>query len=299
MLDQEDLADDAQVLESEHIIVRDGRQYAFFHEAFFDYAFARGWIDRGESLVEFLLGQEQELFRRAQVRQVLAHLHNDEPDRFIREVEALLLTPQIRFHINDAVLAFLRALPEPTRAEWAMVKRVIDAQPDFLDRLWLALRTPAWFDRLDAEGEIERLLSSGDQAQEGSALSVALGGIKERTDRMAQILAPHASRSGDYPHCRGGAPSRPIERFPVRPASGSRDPGPTGRAIEHGGEVVKNPGRGTHAGRLCACILSPVLTAFGWLSATAPQSSFSTAIEYSGCRSSPATTWSCAAPTCP
>jgi hypothetical protein len=200
VLDRDDLADDARIIESEHIIVRDGRQYAFFHEAFFDYAFARRWIDRGESLVEFLLGGEQELFRRAQVRQVLAHLHEDEPDRIIHEVEALLLNPEIRFHVKDAVLAFLRALPAPTSAEWAMVKRVIDYQPDFLDRLWLALRTLPWFDRLDTEGEIERLLSSGDQAQEASALSVALGGIKERTDRMAQILAPHAGRSGDYPH---------------------------------------------------------------------------------------------------
>lgn len=200
VLDRDDLTDDARVLESEHIIVRDGRQYAFFHEAFFDYAFARRWIDRGESMVEFLLRGDQELFRRTQVRQVLMHLHDDEPERFIQEVEALLLSSQIRFHVKDVVLALLRGISEPTSAEWAMVKRIIDSQPEFIGRLWLALRTLAWFDRLDAEGEIERLLNSGNRAEETSALDVALGGIKERTDRMAEILAPHAGRSSDYPH---------------------------------------------------------------------------------------------------
>jgi len=200
VLDRDDLADDALVLESEHIIVRDGRQYAFFHEAFFDYAFARGWIEKGESLVDFLLRGDQELFRRTQVRQVLNHLHEDEPDRFVREVEGLLVDPRIRFHIKDVVLALLRFLPEPTSAEWAMVKRVIEARPEFIGRLWLALRTLAWFDRLDAEGEIQRMLNSGNRAEESSALDVALGGMKERTDRLAEILAPHAGRSSDYPY---------------------------------------------------------------------------------------------------
>jgi len=141
ILDEGDLADDAQVLESEHVLVRDGQQYAFFHEAFFDYAFARQWINRGQTLVDFLLGSDQELFRRGQVRQVLSQLHGDEPGRFLEEVEALLTDPQIRFHIKDVVLAMLRALFAPSSDEWAMVRRVIDARPEYVERLWLSLRT--------------------------------------------------------------------------------------------------------------------------------------------------------------
>jgi hypothetical protein len=199
VLDHNDLADDAQVLESEHVLVRDGRNYAFFHESFFDYAFARRWESRNLTLVDFLLEREQELFRRGQVRQVLNHLHDDDPDRFIEESEALLVHPQIRFHIKDVVLAVLRAMPAPTSNEWAMVKRVIDSQPDFIEPLRLALRTLPWFDRLDAEGEIERLFS-GDQAQQTRALEVALGGIRDRADRLAQILGPHAGRAAGYPN---------------------------------------------------------------------------------------------------
>lgn len=41
VLDVDNLTADAEVLASEHVLVQDGRRYAFFHESFFDYAFAR------------------------------------------------------------------------------------------------------------------------------------------------------------------------------------------------------------------------------------------------------------------
>jgi hypothetical protein len=97
VLDGDDLSVDAGVLVSEHVLVRDGQQIAFFHENFFDYAFARGWIERNQTLVDFLANGEQELFRRAQVRQIINHLRELEPDRFATEVGALLTSPDIRY----------------------------------------------------------------------------------------------------------------------------------------------------------------------------------------------------------
>ena len=114
---------DAEVLASEHVLVRQDGRVSFFHEAFFDYAFARRWMAREETLVEFLLEGEQELFRRAQVRQVLVHLRADQPERFVAEVEALLADHAIRFHIKEVVLALLRALEAPTPAEWQLIER--------------------------------------------------------------------------------------------------------------------------------------------------------------------------------
>jgi hypothetical protein len=187
VLDPDDLAEDAQVLESEHVLVRDGRRYAFFHEAFFDYAFARRWTSRGQTLVDFSVGGEQELFRRGQVRQVVNHIPEDDPDRFIQETEGLLLRADIRFHIEDAVIAVLRALPAPTAAEWTMVRRVIDTTPEFVDRLWLMLRTLPWCDRLDAEGEIDRFLA-GHQEDRNQVSGLMLGGAKERIDRLVSCV---------------------------------------------------------------------------------------------------------------
>jgi hypothetical protein len=195
VLDHRDLVDDADVLASEHVLVRDGRRLAFFHEAFFDYAFARRWVGRGQTLVQFLLEGEQELFRRAQVRQILTHLQDEEPERFVSETEPLLLDPNVRYHVKDVVLGLLRALTAPTAAEWSTVERVIASQPPFVEKLWVTLRTLPWFERLDAEGVIQRWLAGDDEHNQSRALEVMIGGAKERPDRMAELLAPHAERA--------------------------------------------------------------------------------------------------------
>lgn len=118
VLDTDDLAASREILVSEHVCVRDGRQLAFFHESFFDYAFARDWLRRDESLVVFLTAGEQELFRRGQLRQVLDHLRDLDPERFADDVEALLTSPEVRYHLKDLILAVLRALDNPTATEW-------------------------------------------------------------------------------------------------------------------------------------------------------------------------------------
>lgn len=105
------------MLISGHVLVADGSHLAFFHEAFFDYAFARGWVNRNETLVAFLQGGEQELFRRAQVRQILVHLRDDDQERYLTEVKSVLSEPGIRFHIKETVLAYLGSLPDPTAGE--------------------------------------------------------------------------------------------------------------------------------------------------------------------------------------
>ena len=96
------------------MLIRQGSRISFFHEAFFDYAFARRWVGREETLVAFLLAGEQELFRRAQVRQVLVHSCTAKPpERYVAEVEALLIEPSIRFHIKEVVLALAAGQGDP------------------------------------------------------------------------------------------------------------------------------------------------------------------------------------------
>lgn len=189
VLDAADLQRDADVMASEHVLVRSDARLRFFHEAFFDYAFARSWLARDQTLVAFLQSGEQELFRRAQVRQVLIHLRSDEPDRFVAEVDELLSVPSIRFHIKEVLVALMRAIEDPTAAEWQLIERQIAAAPDSVERLWAMLRTRSWFDRLDAEGVIEQWLSRDDE-HFARAIDVMTSVSTERPGRLAALLAP-------------------------------------------------------------------------------------------------------------
>jgi hypothetical protein len=199
VLDRDGLANDADVLVSEHVLVRDGREVAFFHETFFDYAFARDWINRGESLVAFLTQGEQELFRRAQVRQIMTHLRDAEPDRFLNEVRSLLTSDDIRFHIKEAALAVLGGVADPTRAEAGLLLDVAASHPRFEDRVWSYLRAPAWFNRLDADGHIRAWLRGGE-VEQTRALNLMASVGDTSPDRLAELLAEHREASS-YPAC--------------------------------------------------------------------------------------------------
>ncbi|MGQ7753632.1 hypothetical protein ACUN29_35000 [Streptomyces sp. WC2508] len=195
VLDTDDLAASRKVLESEHVFVRDGRQLAFFHESFFDYAFAREWLRREESLVAFLTGGEQELFRRGQLRQVLDHLRDLDPERFVEEVEALLTSPAVRYHLKHLTLAVLRGLDAPTAIEWGVVARVLE-RPPFRDRLVDTLGTPAWFRRGDDEGVFENWLDSADTREQDWAVRLLMAVAGTLPDRVARLLESHVLDPG-------------------------------------------------------------------------------------------------------
>jgi hypothetical protein len=190
VLDAEELGEDAGVLVSEQLLVRDGAQIGFFHEALFDYAFARQWVNRGQSLVQFLTEGEQELFRRAQVRQIMTHLRATDAARFREEVRGLFASEDIRFHIKDVALAVLGGLSDPTSDEASLLLEVAAEHPEFQDRLWMRLRNPAWFQRLDADGYVTTWLS-GDEAAQTQALNLMAGAIGALPDRIAELLAAY------------------------------------------------------------------------------------------------------------
>ncbi len=189
-LDDGDLLGDADVLASEHVLVRDGGQFAFFHEAFFDYAFARRWITRGESILDFLLAEGQELFRRGQVRQILTHLRGEDGERFVREVDQLLSDDRVRYHVKEVVLDLMGSLTDPRPEEWPAMNRLIDLGDLPADRLWLSLRSVGWFDRLRAEGALERWLSGADDGYRARAVDILVTAVGERVEEVTDLLIP-------------------------------------------------------------------------------------------------------------
>lgn len=195
VLEAEDLDDDVDVLASEHLVISDGQRISFFHETLFDYAFARRWIARNESVVDFLLGGEQELFRRAQVRQVLLHLREVDPPRFVREVRELLFDDRVRFHVKESALALVRSLPDPTDAELQLMLELLAPKSPWRERAQFLVRTPPWFDRLDDVGLISEWLSSSESELEELAVTILGSAGDARAGRAAELLAPHKSHA--------------------------------------------------------------------------------------------------------
>ena len=197
-------------LASEGILTFDGHRYGFGHESFFDYCFARVFIRRQEPLAAFLKGSEQHLFRRAQVRQVLAYLRDADSTRYGQELRALLSDEGIRTHLKDLAFALLAEVTDPTEEEWAIwqqwirpaLKAIEDdtPNPDKLSEVaWQRFfGSPSWFEMTDRRGMIEDWLDSNNDRLVDLAVIYLRRHREHSPDRVAALLEPYADRGGEW-----------------------------------------------------------------------------------------------------
>jgi hypothetical protein len=197
VLDAESLDDDLDVLASEHLVIRANKRVSFFHEALFDYAFARNWTSRGETMLAFLLAGEQELFRRAQVRQVLLHLRDFDRTRFVNEVRELLGDSGIRYHVKDSVFSILRGLADPSPAEVQLLVELLAPESPWRNRAEGVIRATGWFVALDNAGVLEEWLSSPQRELSERAVMVIAQAGRDGAARAVELLARHKAHP-DY-----------------------------------------------------------------------------------------------------
>jgi hypothetical protein len=177
---------DAEAMASSNVLVRDGRSYAFFHETFFDYVFARRFIAQGRSLRGLLAG-DQLLFRRAQVRQVLTHERESDFTHYISDLAYLIDDETVRFHIKDLVLAWLGGISGPSDAEWDLICPLLDGADEALrDRAWRLLCSPGWFRYADDHGTVEEWLAAGGET--GKRVRWLVGQVVDTFPRRAGEL---------------------------------------------------------------------------------------------------------------
>ncbi|MCY4412146.1 MAG: ATP-binding protein [Caldilineaceae bacterium] len=193
----EDWNRDAEAMVSENVLVLENKRYSFFHEGFFDYAYARRFARDPQSLLDLLVNGEQHLFRRAQVRQILLYLRDTDFDRYIADLETVLSSPGVRFHIKQVIFALLADLSKPKKEEWDILSRF--AGRDFSDPItrlaWEIVRRPHWFQLVDCLGLVQRWLDDPDEAFVDRTVSILNVIQSEMPDRVADIVEPCVGKS--------------------------------------------------------------------------------------------------------
>ena len=196
----EEWSSDTDAMVSENVLVLENSRYSFFHEGFFDYAFARRFASGSQSLLGLLLSGEQRLFRRAQVRQILLYLRGTEFDRYIANLEETLFSPDVRFHIKQVIFALLAELSEPVKGEWEVLSSFAgkDFSGPVTRHAWETVRRPAWFRLVDSLGLVQHWLGDPDESfvdQTVLLLRVIQGQLP---DRVAELVELYVGKSGRW-----------------------------------------------------------------------------------------------------
>ncbi|HEY4259011.1 MAG TPA: SMEK domain-containing protein [Schlesneria sp.] len=196
----DDLAKDANLMASAHVLIREDLAYRFFHESFFDYAYARRFCSLAKSLVNFLSSDEQHLFRRAQVRQILSFRRENDLQMYLKDLSAIFASENIRFHLKRMVASELHRIATPILEEWEIAQTYLFDTDLAKYILGAVRRHEGWFDLLDGIGVWDKWLASDSEQQINVTLSIIEDTElqKLRSTRIAELIKPYAASGGDW-----------------------------------------------------------------------------------------------------
>lgn len=191
---------DAENMASENVLVSisENRSYKFFHESFFDYAYARRFCSTGATVVEFLKADEQHLFRRSQVRQILAFRRENDTNNYLKDVKEIFDSPDVRFHIKRMVASQFRLIEKPTKKEWELLEGYF-FEGDLARFVSGAIRDhEGWFDLLNGLGVFVDWLKSREKQLIDTAIwLLSQDGIHDnRSEAIADLLLPYVDMGG-------------------------------------------------------------------------------------------------------
>jgi len=137
---------DLDIIESEGLIVRTNNEIAFFHESFFDFVYAKGFIRKSVPLLQYLLSEEQTLYKKTEARQILTLLRVADFKAYTQNLTAIFNSDQIRYHLKDTISRWISTVSIPTQEEFEIIKEL--NEQGYSTLFSKAMNSPNWFSLL-------------------------------------------------------------------------------------------------------------------------------------------------------
>lgn len=118
----EDFSDEIMYLESEQLVKREDKQLQFFHQSFYDFIYAKQFVENELDLLTYIKDSEQSIHIRSAVKMILAYLRDYDPIMYDKHAKQIILDDTIFFHIKHIVFLNLLSQSNPTTAEQNLAK---------------------------------------------------------------------------------------------------------------------------------------------------------------------------------
>jgi hypothetical protein len=180
------------------VVVQAKNNWTFIHQTFFDYCYAREFVENGENLVDVILQSSQGLFVRPQLIQVIAYMRGVNAPQYIRDLTALLSAPTLRYHLYDLLLRWFGSIPDPTDDEWLIVRRMLlskEKRSPIIQRMY---GNPGWFARL--QNTFVPIWFSNEQNIDELLLPylISIAEIETTQARVIDLLRPYLGKSKEW-----------------------------------------------------------------------------------------------------
>lgn len=187
------------------ILQQDAGRISFCHQKYLDHLIAERLLQKiyqGDgSVIEWLGPKEnQSLFLREQLRQVLAMLSEESPTDFFNTARELLESKAVRFHLKHLVLELIGQLDEIANDIGAYFLKLLDESRwhDHVLETVFGAHHP-WVSYLLNAGIISKWIESEDEQEVNRALWLLRTVTEHIPDPVTEILGPFWDVGGDWP----------------------------------------------------------------------------------------------------
>lgn len=130
-------------LKSEGILVNNNI-IEFFHQSFFDYAYARNFISSEKDFLSDILKRHQGLFIRSKIKQVLNYKSSVLHTEYISDINKALSHKDVRFHIKLLILQQIAFQENPSIAEQNTIEQIVFKDDELKSAFNSSLMGQAW-----------------------------------------------------------------------------------------------------------------------------------------------------------
>lgn len=183
-------------LASEGILIAGATEWSLLHQTFFDYCYAKYFVEGGGVLTETILA-DQGLLARPRLVHVLSYLRATNSSAYLRELQSLFAAEALRFHLRDLLFRWFGALLSPTDDEWVVARRLLASSPSRTRLLNGLQGNPGWFARFDGR-PIQELLSQDDQTLDTEIIPYLASMLNSAQAKVIQLVRPYKGSSDQW-----------------------------------------------------------------------------------------------------
>lgn len=156
---EDDFYNEMHYLNSNSLLSEFNGEIQFFHQSFYEYCFARQFVENGENLEDFILANDQSLYVRAVIKMVLEYQREYDIKGYAAEIKNILSGAEFRFHVKSLILNILGAVSNPAAAERELAVNVILKNIDYEDIFMCSILSRSWTEFFIAENIVHKYFS--------------------------------------------------------------------------------------------------------------------------------------------
>lgn len=172
----------------EHLVEISGGTIQMFHQSFYDYVFAKCFIENGGDLIALLKHQKQSVFIRSTVKMIVSYLREYDQIKYLDTINAIIASPDFKFHIQHLIYNVFGSINSPTKKENEFVRDVICESDEYLCQFLKNCSSPDWFDHV-LDNHILYGFGSNNPNLENIQLSLFYRFLGCRTNRIICFIS--------------------------------------------------------------------------------------------------------------